>query len=109
MLEALRKAPSDSIPDILNQAFHDVDMHLTRLAEQSEGKMHSGCTAVTAFLRLEDADGKQSFLPEQDPLQMAHWRSALREAVHLLVRHHVPARHLAPVLDHGHDQLLMRD
>lgn len=25
--------------------------------------MHSGCTAVTAFLRLEDADGRQSFLP----------------------------------------------
>lgn len=25
--------------------------------------MHSGCTAVTAFLRLEDAQGKQSFLP----------------------------------------------
>lgn len=25
--------------------------------------MHSGCTAVTAFLRLEDAEGKQTFLP----------------------------------------------
>ena len=32
--------------------------------------MHSGCTAVTAFLRLEDADGKQSFLPPNfDPFQ----------------------------------------
>lgn len=31
--------------------------------------MHSGCTAVTAFLRLEDAHGKQSFLPpDYDPL-----------------------------------------
>lgn len=26
--------------------------------------MHSGCTAVTAFLRVEDAKGGQSFLPE---------------------------------------------
>ena len=25
--------------------------------------MHSGCTAVTAYLRLEDSEGKQSFLP----------------------------------------------
>lgn len=31
--------------------------------------MHSGCTAVTAFLRLEDAQGQQSFLPaDYDPL-----------------------------------------
>lgn len=31
--------------------------------------MHSGCTAVTAFLRLEDKEGKQSFLPPGfDPL-----------------------------------------
>lgn len=33
------------------------------MSEESEGKIHSGCTAVTAFLRVEDADGKQSFLP----------------------------------------------
>ena len=31
--------------------------------------MHSGCTAVTAFLRLEDSEGRQSFLPPGfDPL-----------------------------------------
>jgi protein phosphatase PTC1 len=62
-LDALRKAPSDHIPDVLNQTFHIVDSNLTKLSEQSEGKMHSGCTAVTAFLRLEDAQGRQSFLP----------------------------------------------
>ena len=34
--------------------------------------MHAGCTAVTAFLRLEDADGKQSFLPSEfDPIETA--------------------------------------
>lgn len=31
--------------------------------------MHSGCTAVTAFLRLEDPQGRQSFVPPSfDPL-----------------------------------------
>jgi protein phosphatase PTC1 len=51
------------IPDILNQTFHDVDESLSRMCEESAGKIHSGCTAVTAFLRIEDADGHQSFLP----------------------------------------------
>lgn len=32
------------------------------MCEESDGKIHSGCTAVTAFLRVEDADGQQSFL-----------------------------------------------
>lgn len=40
------------------------------MTEESDGKMHSGCTAVTAFLRLEDAEGKQTFLPPNfDPFQ----------------------------------------
>ena len=38
-------------------------MNLSRLSEESEGKMHSGCTAVTAFLRVEDENGSQTFLP----------------------------------------------
>jgi protein phosphatase PTC1 len=38
------------------------------MCEESDGKIHSGCTAVTAFLRIEDADGKQSFL--NDPLSI---------------------------------------
>ena len=60
--KALKNNPALSIPDILNQTFHDVDSHLSKLAEDADGKMHSGCTAVTAFLRIEDPDGKQSFL-----------------------------------------------
>lgn len=32
------------------------------MCEESDGRIHSGCTAVTAFLRIEDADGIQSFL-----------------------------------------------
>ncbi|KAI0369720.1 protein serine/threonine phosphatase 2C [Pilatotrama ljubarskyi] len=63
LLNALHKNKSASVPDILNQTFHDVDMNLSRLSEESDGKMHSGCTAVTAFLRLEDESGGQSFLP----------------------------------------------
>ena len=58
----MKSNPILSIPDILNQTFHDVDSHLSKLAEDADGKMHSGCTAVTAFLRIEDPDGKQSFL-----------------------------------------------
>ncbi|KAF8332628.1 phosphatase 2C-domain-containing protein [Cantharellus anzutake] len=45
------------IPDVLNKAFHAVDAELSRIAE--EGQTHSGCTAVTAFLRLEDHKGWQ--------------------------------------------------
>lgn len=33
------------------------------MAEESDGKIHSGCTVVTALLRIEDPDGKQSFKP----------------------------------------------
>ncbi|KAH8083751.1 protein serine/threonine phosphatase 2C [Cristinia sonorae] len=70
LLEALRKHTAANIPDVLNQTFHNVDTSLSRMTEESEGKMHAGCTAVTAFLRLEDANGKQSFIPSDfDPLQ----------------------------------------
>ncbi|CAE6415236.1 unnamed protein product [Rhizoctonia solani] len=47
---------NEPIPDILNRTFHSVDRELSEMAAQ--GTTHSGCTAVTAFLRLEDADGK---------------------------------------------------
>ena len=50
------------VPDVLNQTFHKVDESLSKMCEESEGKIHSGCTAVTAFLRIEDADGRQSYL-----------------------------------------------
>ena len=65
--KAIKSNPASSIPDILNQTFHDVDSHLSKLAEDTDGKMHSGCTAVTAFLRIEDPDGKQSFLENSNP------------------------------------------
>lgn len=51
-----------TVPDILNKTFHQVDASLSQMCEESEGKIHSGCTAVTAFLRIEDSDGLQSFL-----------------------------------------------
>ena len=40
-----------------------MDSKLSEIA-QKDDKMHSGCTAVTAFLRVEDKDGRQSFLPQ---------------------------------------------
>jgi protein phosphatase PTC1 len=38
------------------------------MCEESDGKIHSGCTAVTAFLRVEDAEGQQSFLDPASPV-----------------------------------------
>ncbi|KAJ7346620.1 phosphatase 2C-domain-containing protein [Mycena albidolilacea] len=63
LLSCLKRMSSMPIPEILNQTFHDVDESLSRMCEESDGKIHSGCTAVTAFLRIEDQDGHQSFLP----------------------------------------------
>ncbi|KAJ6593904.1 protein serine threonine phosphatase 2C [Mycena capillaripes] len=63
LLSCMKRLSSMPIPDVLNQTFHDVDESLSRMCEESAGKIHSGCTAVTAFLRIEDADGHQSFLP----------------------------------------------
>ncbi|EJD51682.1 protein serine/threonine phosphatase 2C [Auricularia subglabra TFB-10046 SS5] len=62
-LETLAAHRSTPIPDVLNKTFHTVDGHLSKIAQ--EGNTHSGCTAVTAFLRLEDAQGAQSFLPSE--------------------------------------------
>lgn len=62
LLSSLHAAPMMPIPDILNQAFHQVDESLSKMCEESDGKIHSGCTAVTVFLRVEDTDGHQSFL-----------------------------------------------
>ena len=56
LLAELRAKPDDPVPDLLNSTFHEVDSKLSQLAAD-EGT-HSGCTAVTAFLRLETADGK---------------------------------------------------
>lgn len=62
MLSTLQANPEASVPEIYNQTFHKVDTSLSKISEDSQGKIHSGCTAVTAFLRIEDAEGRQSFL-----------------------------------------------
>ncbi|KAF9268849.1 protein phosphatase 2C [Marasmius fiardii PR-910] len=59
--------PNSTVPDILNQSFQEVDAHLSRMAEESEGKIHSGCTVVTAFVRIEDENKKQSFFEVSSP------------------------------------------
>ncbi|GAA5950081.1 hypothetical protein JCM21900_004588, partial [Sporobolomyces salmonicolor] len=55
LLDNLRKADATPIPQLLNATFHAVDAELSALSA-SEGTT-SGCTAVTCFLRLEDAAG----------------------------------------------------
>lgn len=51
----MRKDPSTPIPHLLNATFHAVDTQLSALSA-AEGS-HSGCTAVTCLLRLEDENG----------------------------------------------------
>ncbi|CAK5281525.1 unnamed protein product [Mycena citricolor] len=63
LLSVMTRMNGFSIPEIMNQAFHDVDECISRMCEESQGKIHSGCTVVTAFLRIEDENGQQSFLP----------------------------------------------
>ncbi|GLB37069.1 putative sigma factor PP2C-like phosphatases [Lyophyllum shimeji] len=62
LLSSLHANPNLPVPDVLNETFHKVDESLSKMCEESEGKIHSGCTAVTAFLRVEDAEGHQSFI-----------------------------------------------
>ncbi|KAF7288649.1 PPM-type phosphatase domain-containing protein [Mycena chlorophos] len=66
LLSSLKKHNSLPIVDVLNHTFHDVDEALSRMCEESQGKIHSGCTAVTAFLRVEDEHGQQSFIPPSE-------------------------------------------
>lgn len=56
LLDEMKANAEEAIPDVLNTTFHKVDQELSKMAAK-EGT-HSGCTAVTAFLRLEDASGK---------------------------------------------------
>lgn len=53
MISSPRTTP---VPDLLNSTFHIVDTKLSQLA--AEDGTHSGCTAVTAFLRLETEAGE---------------------------------------------------
>lgn len=74
MLSTLQANPEASVPEVYNQTFHKVDTSLSKISEDSHGKIHSGCTAVTAFLRIEDAEGHQSFLkglPNPPPTPMS--------------------------------------
>jgi protein phosphatase PTC1 len=50
------------------------------MAEDTDGKMHSGCTAVTAFLRIEDADGRQSFLNNAEEFVMSDSSSSVQNS-----------------------------
>lgn len=61
LLEKLVASPDLEIPATIAQTFLAVDGELSKISES--GTTQSGCTAVTAFLRLEDANGRQAFAP----------------------------------------------
>ena len=54
LLDALLTHPEQPVPDLLNRTFHAVDARLSHLT--NTGKTSSGCTAVTAFLRVEHVE-----------------------------------------------------
>ncbi|KAK8844767.1 hypothetical protein IAR55_006617 [Kwoniella newhampshirensis] len=54
LLDAILTQPDQPMPDLMNKTFHVVDSRLSKLAQA--GKTSSGCTAVTAFLRIEEND-----------------------------------------------------
>jgi len=62
-LSDLKENPEMSITDVMNKTFLAVDHDLSNLSEDKG--LSSGCTAVTAFLRLEDQQGNQTFLQNQ--------------------------------------------
>ncbi|KAH9978556.1 protein serine/threonine phosphatase 2C [Lactifluus volemus] len=81
MLSTLQANPDAAVPDVYNQTFHKVDKSLSKISEDSQGKIHSGCTAVTAFLRIEDAGGCQSFLKAScDPPSTANAAKDVQDA-----------------------------
>jgi protein phosphatase PTC1 len=59
LLDAVLTHPDAPIPDLLNTTFHTCDSRLSHLAQS--GNTHSGCTAVTAFLRIEEEDTGKGF------------------------------------------------
>ncbi|EGG11060.1 uncharacterized protein MELLADRAFT_33437, partial [Melampsora larici-populina 98AG31] len=54
--QLIQSSKTTPVPDLLNSTFHIVDTKLSQLA--AEDGTHSGCTAVTAFLRLENEEGE---------------------------------------------------
>lgn len=66
-LKDIQESSSMPIPDVLNKTFHSVDSHLSTLS-QTKGSS-SGCTAVTAFLRVEDENGRQVLTRASSPIE----------------------------------------
>ncbi|KAG6917808.1 hypothetical protein DXG01_000868 [Tephrocybe rancida] len=64
LLEQLHDRPNAPIaPDVLTSMFKSMDGELSKFSVGSANWAASGCTAAVAFLRIEDANGYQSFAP----------------------------------------------
>ncbi|KAN0060885.1 mgpp2cl-1, protein phosphatase 2C-like protein 1 [Thecaphora frezii] len=74
LLDTLRNQPHQPVPDLLNLTFHAVDRQLSQKAKE-EGTA-SGCTAVTALLRLEDDEGRPLVAPQTGGIVTAATASA---------------------------------
>lgn len=87
LLDTLASRPGEPVPDLLNATFQSVDQQLSQIGKDKGSA--SGCTAVTAFLRLEDENGQpippsadadnasdSSLQTESDPEQVKSKESA---------------------------------
>lgn len=63
--EHIKEYPTFSVAGIFKKTYKDVDSLLEELSKDDERK--SGCTAVTAFLQIEDPDGGQASLKSGNP------------------------------------------
>ncbi|KAF8070151.1 protein serine/threonine phosphatase 2C [Lyophyllum atratum] len=61
LLRHVHEKPKTPTPDVLSAMFGSMDDDLSELSQASATMAASGSTAVAAFLRIEDADGGQSF------------------------------------------------
>jgi len=62
LLRHVHEKPKAPIPEVLGAMFTSMDERLSELSQASATMAASGCTAVAAFLRIEDVDGGQSFV-----------------------------------------------
>ncbi|KAF5386047.1 hypothetical protein D9615_002546 [Tricholomella constricta] len=61
LLQRIHDKPTEPIPEALGAMFSSMDGSLSQQSQKSANMAASGCTAVAAFLRIEDAHGHQPF------------------------------------------------
>lgn len=87
----------ESVPDVLNRTYHEVDRELGKLAQEQGSS--SGCTAVTCFLRLEDGEGRPLAHKETGGIGAAGASAAQVDGGSAIVETASPSSPSSPPLD----------